>query len=87
MLPLVTEGAVSISEVAWMGSSESANHEWIELHNDGEAIDVTGWVINDGMNLNIELTGVIPAGSYVVLERTSDASAKGEAFNLHRGTR
>ncbi|USN91808.1 MAG: lamin tail domain-containing protein [Candidatus Nomurabacteria bacterium] len=85
MLPLVTEGAVSISEVAWMGSSESANHEWIELHNDGEAIDVTGWVINDGMNLNIELTGVIPAGSYVVLERTSDASAKGEAFLIYTG--
>ena len=71
---------MSISEVAWMGSVESANYEWIELHNDGEATDVSGWVLNDGMNLSIELSGNIPASQYVVLERSSDESAVGNAF-------
>lgn len=68
-----------------MGSTDSANHEWIELHNDGVATDVTGWHVVDGMNLDIELRGVIPAGSYVVLERTSDTSALGTAFLIYAG--
>ena len=68
-----------------MGSGESANHEWIELHNDGEATDVTGWKLSDGMNLNIELSGTIPASNHVVLERTSDASAPGTAFLIYTG--
>jgi hypothetical protein len=61
--------AVSISEVAWMGSTSSANHEWIELYNPGDAVDVDGWTLRDGMNLTITLTGIIPASQYVVLER------------------
>jgi PKD repeat protein len=61
--------AVSISEVAWMGSASSANHEWIELYNPGEAIDVDGWTLRDGMNLTITLAGTIPASQFVVLER------------------
>lgn len=85
LLPISTFAQVSISEVAWMGSTESANHEWIELYNSGEAIDTTGWILNDGMNLNIELVGTIPAKSYVVLERTSDDSAKGDAFLIYTG--
>jgi PKD repeat protein len=88
--PFGVDAAVSISEVAWMGSFNSANHEWIELHNDGEAIDVTGWSISDGMNLSIEFENdeeqlVIPANSYVVLERTSDASALVNAFLIYTG--
>jgi len=61
--------AVSISEVAWMGSVSSANHEWIELYNPGEAVSVDGWTLSDGMNLTITLAGTIPAAAYVVLER------------------
>ena len=85
LLPFPAWAAVSISEVAWMGSVESANYEWIELHNDGEATDVSGWVLNDGMNLSIELSGNIPAGQYVVLERSSDESAVGNAFLIYTG--
>lgn len=83
--PLPALAAVSFSEVAWMGSTDSANHEWIELYNDGEAVDVSGWKLTDGMNLTIELTGTIPSGSYVVLERTSDDSAAGAAFLVYTG--
>ncbi|MEY3784098.1 MAG: hypothetical protein RLZZ230_420 [Candidatus Parcubacteria bacterium] len=83
--PNVSFAAVSISEVAWMGSATSANYEWIELHNDGEATDVTGWVLSDGLNLSIELTGIIPSGEYAVLERTSEVSAPGEAFFIYTG--
>lgn len=85
LLPYGVDAAVSISEVAWMGSSESANYEWIELHNDGTAADVSGWSLTDGMNLNIELLGIIPANSHVVLERTSDASAPSAAFLIYTG--
>lgn len=83
--PFPALAAVSISEVAWMGSSDSANHEWIELYNDGEAVDVSDWTLTDGMNLSIKLTGTIPAGSYIVLERTSDESAAGAAFSIYTG--
>jgi len=85
LLPSGANAAVSISEVAWMGSSDSANHEWIELHNDGETTDVSGWVLRDGMNLEIELSGTIPENTYAVLERTSEASAPGTAFLVYTG--
>lgn len=85
-VPLSSKAAVLISEVAWMGSPASANHEWIELHNTGTAgVDVSGWTLSDGMNLSIALSGTIPAGGYAVLERTSDESAPGTAFLLYTG--
>jgi PKD domain/Lamin Tail Domain len=85
LLPAFSEAAVLISEVAWMGGTASANHEWIELYNDAGAVDVTGWSITDGMNLSISLTGTIPSQTYVVLERTSDAAAAGTAFLIYTG--
>ena len=86
LFPISTNAAVVISEVAWMGSASSANHEWIELYNDGVAVDVSGWTLTDGMNLSIPLAGIIPAQSYAVLERTSDASAVGSAFLIYSGS-
>lgn len=85
LFPVAANAGVSISEVAWMGSAESANYEWIELHNDGAAIDATDWVLTDSQNLQIVLAGVIPADAYVVLERTSDDSAAGSAFLIYTG--
>jgi hypothetical protein len=85
IVPAAAEAAVSISEVAWMGSSESANYEWIELHNDGESENIDGWVLTDGMNLSIELSGIISSGAYAVLERTSDTSSPGSAFLIYTG--
>lgn len=83
--PLISHASVSISEVAWMGNAVSANHEWIELYNDGDAVAVDGWVLSDGANLSIELAGTISANSYAVLERTSDDSALGAAFLIYAG--
>lgn len=84
LIPLQSQAAVTITEVAWMGSTESANDEWIELHNDGSAVDVTGWTLSDGMNLAIELDGMLPSG-YAVLERTSDDTVAGTAFHIYTG--
>ena len=85
LLPCSVQAAVSINEIAWMGSDESANHEWIELYNDGSAVDVTGWSLEDNANLAIDLSGTIPANKYMVLERTSDESAQGSAFLIYTG--
>ncbi len=86
LFPISTNAVVVISEVAWMGSATSANHEWIELYNDGVAVDIGGWTLTDGMNLSIPLSGIIPANSFAVLERTSDASAAGPAFLIYSGS-
>ena len=81
-----TYAAVIINEVAWMGGFNSANHEWIELRNtDNKIVSTEGWVLSDGNNLNIELSGNIPANGYVVLERSSDGSAIGSAFLIYTG--
>lgn len=85
-LPVGVKAAVVINEVAWMGSSVSANYEWIELYNNGSgAVSVEGWTLDDGQNLLINLTGTIDAGKYAVLERTSEESAPGTAFLLYTG--
>ena len=65
---------IIINEIAWMGTVESANNEWLELKNTGEAeIDLSGWVLRaaDGSPV-INLAGKIPAGGYFLLERTGD---------------
>lgn len=85
LLPSIVEASVYISEIAWMGDSDSANHEWIELHNTDSATDITGWTITDETNLSIKLEGVINSDDYVVLERTSDDSVKGDAFLIYTG--
>ncbi|MDO8669724.1 MAG: lamin tail domain-containing protein [Candidatus Buchananbacteria bacterium] len=67
---------VVINEVAWMGTVESANSEWLELYNNSDLdIDLSGWTLNaqDGTP-SISLSGTISAGGYFLLERTSDDS-------------
>ncbi len=76
-LPLLahaTQGDIIINEVAWMGTSASANNEWIELYNqtNGE-VNLTGWKLEtqDG-SLKISLVGTISANGFFLLERTDD---------------
>lgn len=67
---------VVINEVAWMGTTASANSEWLELYNNTEAdIDLSGWTLSasDGTP-QITLSGTIAAHGYFLLERTSDES-------------
>lgn len=73
--PSSVYASVRISEVAWMGSTDDANNEWIELYNDGSETDVTGWILSaaDGQPA-ITLTGTIGGSGYFLLERTDDTT-------------
>ncbi len=62
------------SEIAWMGTTVSANDEWLEIYNNtASAIDLNGWkiVAEDG-SPSIALQGAIAPMNFFVLERTND---------------
>ena len=71
--PTLTTGPI-INEVAWSGTAASGNDEWIELYNrEPEDITLDGWSIaNVSGSININLSGIISANSYYLLERTDD---------------
>ena len=76
--------SVVINEVAWMGTTISANNEWIELLNTTENdIDLNGWTLKskDGVP-EVNLSGVIFANGYYLLERTSDDTVSGVTADL-----
>ena len=89
-LPIFADASVMISEVSWMGSVDDANAEWIELYNDGESQNVSGWtlVASDGQP-SITLEGSIGGHAYALLERTDDDTVagvrNGALANLHDG--
>jgi hypothetical protein len=65
---------IVINEIAWMGTQTSSSDEWIELYNSSsQPVDLSGWSLNasDG-SPRIQLSGVIAAKSYFVLERQDD---------------
>ena len=79
---------VHFNEVAWMGTTESSNNEWIELYNPTSIpVDVTGWTIQalDG-SPNIILKGVIPAYRFFMLERTSEDTLPTLADQIYTGS-
>lgn len=62
-----------INEVAWAGTVASASDEWIELLNTSSGvIDLTGWILTDGNDVHINLSGSVNAFSYYLLERSDD---------------
>ena len=69
---------IIINEVAWMGTANSANDEWIELKNiSGSEVNLTGWqLIDQGEQIKINLGLMnktkIPAGGFILLERTDN---------------
>lgn len=73
-LPFAVQGAnVIINEVAWMGTSNSANDEWIELYNNtNQDINLKGWGLYEQETLIEPLLGTIKANSYYLIERTDD---------------
>jgi hypothetical protein len=86
LVPGVGHAQVLISEVAWMGTDEDANNEWIELYNlNSSATDLTGWTLSDGASINVSLTGAIPSHGVVVLERSDDDTLPGAAFAIYTG--
>lgn len=82
--PTVAHAGVLINEVAWMGTTASANAEWIELVNtDAAVIDITGWrLLAASGSPDISLAGTIAPGGYFLLERTSDASVPEASADL-----
>lgn len=65
--------SVSITEVAWMGTTTSQYEEWIELYNmTDEPITMTGWkLLKKGSLTLIGLSGTIPAQSYYLVCRST----------------
>ncbi|MBU1446327.1 lamin tail domain-containing protein [Patescibacteria group bacterium] len=72
------QGNVVINEIAWMGSIDSTNDEWIELHNTTASdIDLTNWTIDDdnGSAIYQITTGLIPANGYFLIEDTEESTS------------
>lgn len=75
---------IVINEIAWMGTTNSANDEWIELYNNTKnPINLEGWVLkaSDGTP-EIKLSGTIPANGFYLLERTDDDTMPGISADL-----
>lgn len=71
-------GYVVINEVAWMGTSQSANDEWIELHSKATApVSLNGWRLRDkGNHINIvfDSSHALAPNGFFLLERTNDTT-------------
>ncbi len=70
-------GSVIINEIAWMGSTTSTTHEWIELYNTTASdIDLAGWTIDDdnGDAIYTIVSGSILANDYFLIEDVEDAT-------------
>lgn len=67
--------SVVINEVAWAGSPDEANDEWIELYNDsGQDVDLTDWYIeDDGATRYTIANGVIKSHGYFLIEDKDEA--------------
>ncbi len=68
---------VVVNEIAWMGTTESATNEWIELFNNGsDTVDLTGWIlrIEGKKNKDITLKNSISVVGYFLIERTDDTT-------------
>jgi len=56
-------GDVVINELMWMGSTKGTSDEWIELLNPGtEPVDLNGWTLTDGGDIDVDLRGVLASG-------------------------
>lgn len=82
---------IIISEVAWMGMTNSANDEWIELKNiASQEIDLTDWqLLNKNESIKINFNDLknakIKPGQFLLLERTDDSSAGPAADLIYTG--
>lgn len=71
--PFFASADIYFSEIAWMGTTDSANEEWIEIYNSGEETDLSGWKIFEagGSTQVISLSGSIASGQYLLVCRTT----------------
>ena len=81
--PAFPPQSILINELAWAGTIASSSDEWIELQNQtASTIDLSGWRLSDGGDINVALSGTIPAFSYFLLERTDDSTIADISANL-----
>lgn len=81
-VPLYLHAAVLVSEIAWMGTAGFPANEWVELVNDGDAIDLTNWILRIEGKKDIALMGSISGNGYYLIERTDDETVPGVAADL-----
>ena len=70
----LVHAAVSINEVAWMGTAGNQYEEWLELYNNGSSdVPLAGWKIlkDDGATTLFNLTKTISANGYLLVCRTT----------------
>ncbi len=76
-------GSVVINEIAWAGTTDESNDEWIELYNNTrETIDLSGWSIDDdnGSSIYTIASGEIaPYGYFLIAD--SEAALKNVSAN------
>jgi hypothetical protein len=75
---------VVINEIAWAGTAESSNDEWIELYNAGdEVVDLSGWSIEDDGSTVYEIVeGEIGAYAYFLIEDSEETVANMKASSF-----
>ncbi len=69
---------VVINEVAWAGTAENSNDEWIELYNNTSAqVDLTGWQIADdnGASVYKITSGMVAGHGFFLIEDREEAVA------------
>lgn len=74
-------GEVVINEVAWAGSSDNSNDEWIELYNTGnQAVDLSGWsIVDDGTSEYKITAGTIAPHGYFLIEDSEESVGNKQA--------
>jgi uncharacterized repeat protein (TIGR01451 family) len=66
---------VVLNEVAWGGTAASSADEWIELYNNTSlSVNVTDWLLQDGNDVDVTLSGSIAPHGYFLLERTDNCT-------------
>jgi hypothetical protein len=71
------QDSLIFNEIAWMGTTQSASDEWLELKNIlPYSLDIAGWqIINENQNIKIVLpTSTLPNNGLYLLERSNDDS-------------
>jgi len=79
----ITPLSIVINEIAWMGTSAGYQDEWIELYNNTDReINLSDWSLGamDGIP-EINLTGIIFANDFYLLERTNDTTVSDISAN------
>jgi len=75
---------IVINEVAWMGTNNSPQDEWIELYNNlSFPINLSGWELkSDDGTPEVVLEDKIPAKGFFLLERTDETTLINVKSNL-----